>query len=493
MNKLTIKDFLKLLMGKIWLILFFMILGGAAAFCYSKFMLPLQYESHITMYVQSYTGVSENVSNTNNITNSKQLVNTYMEVLKDDAVMDALGERLVDMFDQPTLANNFTISNRKLVPSSIRKTITILSVPDTSALKVSVTTKNPNVSAAVCNALTIIAPKYVSDAVGVGSINTIDKARVYNNPVGPNVRKNTILGAAAAFFLIVFLIFIFDFFDNTVKEADTLSSKYKKAILGEINRFDEAKKHKGSRKDSEVRFLISDPAIPFNVAESYKSIRTNVMFAMGTSDKKIVAVSSPNPSDGKSTTAANVAIAFAQTDSKVLLIDADMRKPVQHKTFKVKNSEGLSTLIIKKSTPSKSIKQNVIKGLDLLPSGPTPPNPSELLASEQFAYLLEQFAIAYDYIIIDTPPINVVSDALVMKESINGVLVVLKHGKTTFDEVENCMKQLNIAQANMLGFVMNEIEPNRHSSYYRSKYSSYDYGYKETGSKEKKGERVNAD
>ena len=119
MNKLTIKDFIKLLMGKIWLILFFMIIGGVAAFCYSKFMLPLQYESHITMYVQSYTNVNENASNTNNITNSKQLVNTYMEVLRDDAVMDALGERLMDMFDQDTIESNFTISNRRIVPSSI--------------------------------------------------------------------------------------------------------------------------------------------------------------------------------------------------------------------------------------------------------------------------------------------------------------------------------------------------------------------------------------
>ncbi|MBO4523443.1 MAG: polysaccharide biosynthesis tyrosine autokinase [Ruminococcus sp.] len=490
MNKLTIKDFIKLLMGKIWLILFFMIIGGVAAFCYSKFMLPLQYESHITMYVQSYTNVNDNTNNNNNvnnITNSKQLVNTYMEVLKDDAVMDALGERLMDMFDQDTISSNFTISNRKIVPSSIRKTINVTSVADTSALKLSVVTKNPNVSAAVCNALTVIAPKFVQDAVGVGSINTIDKARVYNNPVGPNVKKNAILGAAAAFFLIVFLIFMFDFFDNTIKESDMLGNKYKKAILGEVNRFDDPKKRKGGKKDVDSRMLISEPQTPFYVSESYKSIRTNVMFAMGTSDNKIVVVSSPNPSDGKSTTAANIAIAFAQTDSRVLLIDADMRKPVQHKTFKVKNIDGLSTLIIKKSETEKCIKENVVDGLDLLPSGPTPPNPSELLASENFAELLNQFSIVYDYIIIDTPPINVVSDALVMKNLVNGIFLVVKHGKTTFDEVDNSMKQLDLAKANMLGFVMNEIEQNRHSSYYKSK---YDYSYGESSNSNKKDSEI---
>ena len=384
MNKITIKDLINLLIGKLWLILLFMILGGAAAFCYSKFMLPLQYESHISMYVQSYSGIGDSGSSSaNNISNSKQLVNTYMEVLKDDAVMDAVGETLINQFDINTLKKNFTVSGDKIMPSSIRRTINIVSVPDTSKLTLSAVTMNPKVSAAVCNDITLIAPKYVKDAVGVGSINTINKAKVYNTPVGPNIKKNTMLGAAAAFFLIVLIIIIFDFFDNTVKEADNVSQKYKKAILGEINRFGDFRKRKGSRKESDTRFLISDPKIPFNVSESYKSIRTNIMFAMGTSDKKIVAVSSPNPNEGKSTTASNVAIAFAQTDSKVLLIDADMRKPVQHKTFKVKNSEGLSTLIIKKSTPSKSIKQNVLKNLDLLPSGPTPPNPSELLASER--------------------------------------------------------------------------------------------------------------
>ena len=104
-----------------------------------------------------------------------------------------------------------------------------------------------------------------------------------------------------------------------------------------------------------------------------------------------------------------------------------MRKPVQHRTFKTKNDEGLSTLIIKKSSMAKSVKSNVIKNLDLLPSGPLPPNPSELLASENFKALLEQFATNYDYVIIDTPPVNVVSDAMVMKDSISGIMLVIRY------------------------------------------------------------------
>lgn len=491
-NTYTIKDIVKLLMSKIWLILLFIILGGIAAFGMSKFMLPLMYESHITMYVQSYQGVSETASNVNNISNSKQLVNTYMEVLKDDAVMTSVGEILSKNFSNSTLSECFSLSNGKVSPASIRSTLNITSVVDTSAVKVSSVTRNPEVSAAVCNYLTLVAPKYVQQAVGVGSINTIDKAKVYTSPVAPKVMKNTVLGAAAAFLIIVLIIFLIDFFDNTVKETDKITKKYGKAIMGEIQQFSEARKHKGKPKSAQAdgRALITDQNIPFNVAESYKSIRTNVMFAMGTSDKKIVAISSPNPGDGKSTSAANIAIAFAQTNSKVLLIDADMRKPVQHRVFKVKNSEGLSTLIIKKSTPARSIKESVMKNLDLLPSGPTPPNPSELLASEQFASLLEQFAIMYDYIIIDTPPLNVVSDAMVMNESINGILLVFKHGQTTYDDIDNCMKQMELTHTNLIGFLMNEVAQKRYSSYY-SKYKDYGYGSADRSSK--KGVKENAD
>lgn len=493
-NTYTIKDLIDLLLSRIWIIIIAMILGGAAAFGVSKFLLPLEYSSHISMYVQSYTGISENNNNVNNISNSKQLVNTYMEVLKDDAVMNAVGDKLVTQFDDSTLSESFSLSDGKISPTSIRNCLSISSVTDTSAVKVVATAKDPEVAAAICNDLTSVAPAYVEEAVGVGSINTIDTAKIYNSPVAPNTKKNTALGIAAALMLTVMIIFVIDYFDNTVKEPDAVGSRFSKPIIGTIEQYGDTKKKSRKKSDQDSRMLLSDAKMPFNVSESYRSIRTNLLFALGTSEKKIVAISSPNPSEGKSTTAANIAIALAQTDSKVLLIDADMRKPVQHKTFKCKNAEGLSTLIIKKSTPAKSVKTNVVKGLDLLPSGPTPPNPSELLASEQFSQLLDQFAENYDYIIIDTPPVNVVSDAMVMKDCINGILLILRYGLTTNEEISNCMKQIELADTNMLGFVLNEVSNKRRSPYYKSKYG---YKYKEYGygqqPADKKNEEVKND
>lgn len=402
-----------------------------------------------------------------------------MEVLKDDAVMNAVGDLLIEKYDMNDLSRLLDIDkDNKIYPSSIRDCLTISSVTDTSAVKIVAETLDPQLAADICNDLTRVAPKYVEEAVGVGSINTIDKAKVYKNPVAPNITKNTVIGMVAALMIVIMVILIIDFFDNTIKESDKISKKYNKAIIGEIQQFgDSKKKKKKGKRSTEPRGLLTDKDVPFNVVESYKTIRTNILFTIATMEKKIVAVSSSNPGEGKSTSAANLAIALAQTGSSVLLIDADMRKPVQHRTFKVKNDEGLSTLIIKKSSVAKSVKTNVIKNLDILSSGPLPPNPSELLASENFQKLLEQFSTDYDYVIIDTPPVNVVSDAMVMKDGISGIMLVIRHAMTTYEELANCMKQIGLAQVNMLGFVMNDVHHNHGAAYYNYKYKYKKYGY----------------
>jgi len=119
----------------------------------------------------------------------------------------------------------------------------------------------------------------------------------------------------------------------------------------------------------------------------------------------------------------------------------------------------------------------VINNLDLLPAGPLPPNPSELLASESFNKLLEQFSSSYEYVIIDTPPINVVSDAMVMKSSISGIMLVIRYAMTTYEDLANCMKQIELAKVNMLGFVMNDVHHNHGANYYNYKYKYKKYGY----------------
>lgn len=499
----SIRDIIRLMLNHIWLIIVFTLLGATGGFCVSKFILPLEYSSHITMYVQSYTGITENADNVNNISNSKQLVNTYMEVLKDDAVMNAVGEQLSQQFDAEMLSQNFKLyENGMIVPSSIRSCLSISSVTDTSAVKINATTKNAEVAAAICNDLTKVAPQYVEDAVGVGSINTIDTAQVYYTPVAPNTPKNTMIGGAAGLMLIVMIIFLLDFFDNTIKDSDALANKYKKAIIGEIQQFGESKK-KSSDEDGQAK--LTDKDIPFFIIESYKSIRTNVTFALSTFEKKIFAVSSANPGDGKSTTSANIAIAMAQSGSKVLLIDADMRKSVQHKIFGIKNKKGLSSAVSKMSSLEDCIQKNVMENLDILTAGPIPPNPSELLVSEQMTAILNELSEKYAVIIIDTPPVNVVTDAMELAKNISGIIMVVRYAVTTDEDLAAAYKKIEFAQMNLLGFIVNSIKHKHHGGYYsKYKYSGkyyykkgYGYGYygnkPETNDAEKNVEEIVAD
>ncbi len=473
-NSYSIKDIIRLLLSHIWLIIIVTILGAGAAFSFSKFVLPLEYSSHITMYVQSYTGITENANNVNNISNSKQLVNTYMEVLKDDAVMNAVGDKLMTQFDSDTLNQNFSLTeNGRITPSSIRNCLAISSVTDTSAVKVTATTQNAEVAAAICNDLTQVAPQYVEDAVGVGSINTIDTAKVYSTPVAPNTMKNTVLGAAAGFMLIVLLLFVIDFFDNTIKDADALGKKYNKAIIGEIQQFGDRKKKKDEEDD---HLKLTDEETPFFIVESYKSIRTNVTFALSTVDKKIFSVSSPNPGEGKSTTSANIAIAMAQGGNHVLLIDADMRKSVLHKIFGLKNKKGLSAAISKMQKLDDCIQKNVMEHLDVMTAGPIPPNPSELLASDSMSKILDELSGKYDCIIIDTPPVNVVTDAMELAKNISGIIMVLRYAKTTEEDVDEVFKRIQLANMNLLGFILNDVKIKR-AAYYSKYNKDYGYGY----------------
>ena len=483
MNKnYSVKDIFQLMLSHCRQIIIISVLGAVVGFGVSKFILPPKYSSHIEMFVQSYTGISENVNNVNNISNSKQLVNTYVEVLKTDAVMNGVGKQLLIQFDEDTLSHNFKINDSgNITPESIRSCLTVTSVIDTSAVKVTATTKNAKVSAAVCNDLTKIAPKYVEKAVGVGSINTIDTAQVFNTPVAPNIRKNTMAGFAAAFMLIMTIIILTDFFDNTIKDSETLTNEYKKAIIGEIQQFGDEKKKKSNEDDN---IKLTEKELPFHIVESYKSIRTNITFSLSTFDRKIFAVSSANPGDGKSTTSANIAIVMAQSGSKVLLIDADMRKSVQHKIFGIKNKKGLSSAVSKMSVLEDCIQKNVMDKLDILTAGPVPPNPSELLVSEQMTTILNELSKKYDVIIIDTPPVNVVTDAMELAKNISGIIMVVRYAVTTYENLTAAIKKIEFAQMNLFGFILNGIESKLHGRYHKSKYGSngyyekgYGYGY----------------
>ncbi|MBQ7265097.1 MAG: CpsD/CapB family tyrosine-protein kinase [Firmicutes bacterium] len=222
----------------------------------------------------------------------------------------------------------------------------------------------------------------------------------------------------------------------------------------------------------------------FAVTEAYNQLRTNILFAVSAQDSNIIEFSSSFSGEGKSITSANTAITIAQANAKVLLIDCDLRKPVQHKIFGLKNDKGVSTLIGRMSKAEDTIHKGVIENLDVLTSGPIPPNPSEMIVSKRMQELFEEFSQKYDYIIVDTPPINVVTDALELTKYTSGLVLVVRQGITTYEDIKKSLSSANLIDANIIGVVLNDVRD------LKQKYGRYNkYGYYKSYGYESKDEK----
>ncbi len=217
----------------------------------------------------------------------------------------------------------------------------------------------------------------------------------------------------------------------------------------------------------------------FSVVEAYKMIRTNLLYLLSQSSEKIITVSSSIAGEGKSTTAINIAVAFSQLGSRVLLVDADMRKPSIHKKLRLANNNGLSSLLVGFSSLSDSI-QSVHDSLDVITSGPTPPNPSELLGSDAMADLLKDLNEKYDYVVLDTPPVNIVPDALIVAPHTAGIAFVVRDYITTHDQFQKALSSIDFAGVRFLGTILNAYSGSAGGRYkyrYRYRYSPYNYYY----------------
>lgn len=209
------------------------------------------------------------------------------------------------------------------------------------------------------------------------------------------------------------------------------------------------------------------------VSEAYRAIRTNLQFAGAGKPLKLISCTSATPSEGKSTTISNLAIVMAQDGKHVLLMDCDMRKPVQHKSFELPN-KGLSNCIAIGTELHDVIQKDVIQNLDILTSGPVPPNPSELLGSEKMEEILETVREEYDYVLLDMPPVLPVTDAAVMASSVDGVILIISAGEVSPEEAKRAKTQLEQGGANILGVILNKV-PSQNGYGYNHYYYYYYY------------------
>ena len=226
------------------------------------------------------------------------------------------------------------------------------------------------------------------------------------------------------------------------------------------------------------KFLLVGKDAPFQYQEAFKSLRTNLKFlAMGKTCKKII-MTSAIPGEGKSSVSINLAVSLADTGSRVLLIDCDLRKPAIHRYLKLDRSsyKGL-TNILSGGSLSDSVLNMKSLNLHLIIADAIPPNPAELLGSERMKTMIEELEKHYDYIIFDTPPVSVVTDAAVLSQYADGAILVIRQNHATFDEVELAKKNLEAVHANILGAVLNDFDTrsvSKESGYYYS--YNYDYG-----------------
>lgn len=240
-------------------------------------------------------------------------------------------------------------------------------------------------------------------------------------------------------------------------------------------------KKENQRLQEERDNLLSNRS-SFFLREAYKTLRTNVTFALtGEEECKVIAVTSSLQSEGKSFTAVNLAISYVQADKRVLLIDCDLRRPKLNRLLSLSSTSGLSNLLLHPELRDESILHSEETGLDVILSGVIPPNPSELLGSQRMKSLLNDLRQKYDYIILDTPPVNMVIDAVVLAPQCDGVIFVVRMNQSERGAVFHAVEQLQYAQAKILGIVLNDMNMEKNGySYgkYRRQYSRYGrYGY----------------
>ena len=309
----------------------------------------------------------------------------------------------------------------------------------------------------------------------LNNIRIMDYARTPGSPIKPRKRQNAMLGLLMGLFLGGGLAFFMEYLDTSVRTAEDVEKHLSWPVLGIIPRFDQTFRGETSQSDIQPVVRKHTKSVP---AEAYRTLQTNIQLANLDRPPRSIAITSAGPLEGKSTTAVNLAVALAQKESKVLLVDADLRRSVIHKILHLDNSTGLADLVTDDAQPEAVIKQfHSVDNLWVLTSGSIPSDPSELLGSSQMKSLVEQMTKEYSYVIFDTPPLMSVSDAAVLASQVDGILVVVRPGKLKGEIPRRIKELLGRIGTPVLGCVLNGVEHSPGSYYYY--YSSY------TGAEEK--------
>lgn len=309
----------------------------------------------------------------------------------------------------------------------------------------------------------------VSGELRTSNIRVVDAAERPKAPAYPRKRLNLLAGIGAGLLLAVMLAVLFEYVDSRIKTPEEIKGYLGLSHLGMLPLM--AKPADGAR------YVRLDAAVPANFSEAFRVLRTNVLFSSASDGAQTMIVTSTGPGEGKSLVASNLAISLAQAGKRVLLIDADMRKPKVQDVFGVPAEPGLSNLLVADAKASECVRPSGAKELWVLPAGRIPPNPAELLGSQRFQDLLTSLKSHFDWIIIDTPPVMAVADVSVIAHLVSGTLFVIGSEMTSRHAARTAVQQLAGVQARFVGAVLNRVDLERnsyyYSQYYRREYTSY--------------------
>lgn len=321
----------------------------------------------------------------------------------------------------------------------------------------------------------------LTEEIKTANIRIIDSAEVPRGPIKPNKRRNILLAIVVGLTLGIGLAFLLEYLDNTIKFPEEIKNYLKIPYLGPVPAYAVDDAANGNASD-----LITLQSPKSTASESFRGIRTGILYSLADRPPQVILVTSAGPSEGKTVCAANLAVTMAQSGSRVLLIDCDMRRPRVHKMFDKSREDGLSSVLVGDGDARETIIKTGVENLDILTVGPIPPNPSEILGSKKMDDLMEDLKKDYVRIVLDSPPVTAVTDAVVLAQKADGTILVIRAGDTPRQIVQNGLTQLQTVNAGILGAVLNGIKTGRDSYYY---YQYYYYYYGEDGEKKKNTRR----
>ncbi len=448
MEEINLKEFYhfykKFILGIVVVCLLFV----AIALVYNILIKTPVYSTSTTIILVKDENNSSETINQNDIILNQKLVSSYSRIVKSRLVLEQVIKSL-----------NLDYSFKELYNE-----VSVNAVNETEIIEIIVTDKDPDLAFKIANEISIIFDKEIKQIYKISNVSVIDAAVLPTSPSNDHLFRDVVLAAFVGFILSSGLVFMVFYFDDTLRDIDTIEKDINLPVIAKVF------------KDNNGIDLIVEKRPNASASESIRTLRTNLQFSSVDEDLKTILVTSSLPSEGKSFVSANLAVSFAQTGKRVLLMDCDLRKGRQNNIFKISGRKGLSNLLISDiKSYGDYIIETRIENLYIIPKGTLPPNPSELLNSKKNEMLLETLKKHFDIIILDGAPIMGLSDSLILGSIVDKTIIVTSINESPKTELINTKKSLENVGAHIAGVVANNMVARK--GHYGGYYYSYGYGY----------------